>query len=664
MSLVARKWGSAVSLLWLVVTASAPFVRGLERSGGDAQLLASSQREITITTGAEVLCDPKGNLSLQAAQASTYVPLENELPTSDGCSGYWIRINLRAADLPPGGWVLKLSRDWEFAELYSSHAGDISVLQTGTSLSPQKRAIASSSTAFPLPIESGHEDTFYLHLVGDTSRYGEARSIGVIVQRLDTWILQQRTQLYCQGAYAGIILALVLYNLILYLAVRERAYLYYSIYAVSFGSLWIARTGFFYQYLWPSHEYWNSQYQPYLAAVALVFSILFVREFLATRQRSPIVDRFLLALIWLTVVFSAASLAIGSGPLALPLVLIGLVLMIFFAAIGLVALSRGFRPARFFLVAWASLLLGNLIYIFMYLRWLPVNFITHNSAQIGSALECILLAFALADRVNLLKREKEEKQSQYTLELRESVAQRTEELTSAVENLKTASITDPLTGLSNRRHVHAVIQPWIAELQRTRIRNSPGVPIRYLALCLADLDHFKLINDELGHAVGDRVLQAATQTLRQNVRATAILARWGGEEFLVLDHVTAPHEDLLMAERLRLSILDEHHPIFLEIGRSVSLSLGVLRYPFSAGYPELLTWDHCLALADHALYRAKRTGRNRWRCYRPNESALRTAVRAKGVDDIRRALLTDTDHAFEMGWIEIIEQVPSNIQVL
>ena len=296
----------------------------------------------------------------------------------------------------------------------------------------------------------------------------------------------------------------------------------------------------------------------------------------------------------------------------------------------------------------------------MFLRWLPVNFLTYNAAQIGSAMECILLAFALADRVNLLKRDKDEKQSQYTRELREKVTQRTEELTRTVEKLKTASITDPLTGLSNRRHVDAVIQPWIAELRRARIRNSPDAPKRYLAVCLADLDHFKVINDALGHAVGDKVLQAAADTLSQNVRATAILARWGGEEFLILDHVTGPNEDLLMAERLRCSILDEHQPIFLEIGRSISLSLGVVRYPFSAAYPELLSWDQCLALADHALYGAKTAGRNRWHCYRPNEAALRDAVQQSGSDEVRRVLCMHTDQASEMGLIDVVEQVTSD----
>jgi diguanylate cyclase (GGDEF)-like protein len=663
MSLASRKWGSAHLLLWLWFAVGASSLYGLEPSHGPTLTLNPFDREVLIPTAAEVMCDPSGNISLEAAQAGTYVPLGNGLPTSDHCHGYWARANLRAASLPPGGWVVKLSQEWWHADLYAVHSGVVSVLRTGTALPPQERAIASSNVVIPLPIDTDDENIFYLHVVGDTSRYGESRSVGAVIQRLDTWMLQQRSILFGEGVYAGIILALVLYNLVLYFSIRERAYLYYSLYVCLFGSLWIARSGFFYQYLWPHHPFWEREYQPYLAASALIFSILFVREFLATRQRSRWVDSLLLGTLGVTIGCCLVRLATGRLLLPLPLALIGLALTIFYAVIGVAALARGFRPARFFLVAWTAVILGSAIYIFMFLRWLPLNSFTYNAAQIGSAVECILLAFALADRVNLLKQKKDEKQSQYTRELREQVTQRTEELTTAVEKLKTASITDPLTGLSNRRHVDAAIQPWIAELQRARIRNSTGVPKRYLALCLADLDHFKLINDELGHAVGDRVLQAAADTLTQNVRATAILARWGGEEFLVLDHVTGPQEDLLMAERLRLAILDECQPIFLEIGRSVTLSLGVVRYPFSAAYPELLTWDHCLALADHALYRAKKEGRNCWRCYRPNEDALRQAIQELGTHEVSRLLRTHAEQALAMGLVDVVGQVSSDVQV-
>ena len=352
MSLAARKTGSAVLLFWLCFVASALPVRSLEPSHSGTLSLNPSSSEVPIASTAEVMCDPRGDISLQAAQSGTYAPLGSEFTTSNQCHGYWARTNLRATSLPPGGWVVKLSRGWWHADLYFEHGGVVSVLRTGTALPPQERAIAASTVVFPLPLDTTREDTFYLHLVGNTTRYGESSSIGAVVQRLDAWFLERRSALFAQGLYAGIILALVLYNLVLYFAIRERAYLWYSLYVLLFGSIWIARSGFFYQYLWPRHPYWDVEYQSYLAAAAIIFSILFVREFLATRQRSRKVDFLLLGALGVTTGCCLVRLASGRLSLPLPLALIGLELTIFYAVIGLLALARGFRPARFFLVAW------------------------------------------------------------------------------------------------------------------------------------------------------------------------------------------------------------------------------------------------------------------------------------------------------------------------
>ena len=147
------------------------------------------------------------------------------------------------------------------------------------------------------------------------------------------------------------------------------------------------------------------------------------------------------------------------------------------------------------------------------------------------------------------------------------------------------------------------------------------------------------------------------------MRATAVLARWGGEEFLILDHVTAPLEDALMAERLRLSLIDANSPVLIETGRTLSISLGVVRYPFSDNFPDLLDWDNCLALADHALYRAKKAGRNRWECYRCNETALNQAVDERGEDEVRRLLRLHSNEAFSLDLIEVIDRVPSDMEI-
>jgi hypothetical protein len=118
-----------------------------------------------------------------------------------------------------------------------------------------------------------------------------------------------------------------------------------------------------------------------------------------------------------------------------------------------------------------------------------------------------------------------------------------------------------------------------------------------------------------------------------------------------------------MAERLRCSLLENAPPIVIEMGRSLSLSLGVVRYPFSETFPELLDWDQCLALADHALYRAKRAGRNRWQCYRPNEPALRDAIQVRGVDGVRQLFCLQLDQALMLGLVEVLEQIPSDVEI-
>ena len=655
---------SVVLLICLCFTLLSPAVAGLQSPRLPTISVDPATPALPLDTRAEVVCDIRGDMPFETAQTATYSALQLHMPTSDQCAGYWIRFLAQSEQSSTKRWVLELKQPWRHADLVLVRDGVTLVEKTGIDVPPQDRALPSGHTAVPLPLTDGSPQVFYLHLVGDTTRFGESRSLDATIYQLKDWLLRQRSLLFGQGIYAGIIVSLALYNLILFLAIRERVYLYYVLYVVSFGTVWIARAGFFFQYLWPRHMLWNQKYLAYVAASAIVFSVLFVREFLATRTRAPRLDLAMRGIVVLTLLSCMAGLAGSDALLALPLAILGLGVSFLYAGTGLVALVRGYRPARFFLVAWAALLVGNVAYILMFLRIVPMTFFTYNAAQAGSAIECILLAFALADRVNLVKRAREERQLQYTRELQEQVRQRTGELSDAVERLKTASVTDPLTGLSNRRHVDAAIQPWIADLQRSRIRKTPGEPIRSLAVCLADLDHFKQVNDDLGHAIGDRVLRAAAESLQQNVRATAILARWGGEEFLVLDHVNGPYEDVLMAERLRLSIIQDGSPVTAEIGRPLSLSLGVVRYPFCEAYPELLDWDHCLALADHALYGAKKAGRNRWQCYRSNDSALADAIRQQGEEEVRRFLRLHADEALALGLIEVVKQIPSGVEVV
>jgi diguanylate cyclase (GGDEF)-like protein len=150
--------------------------------------------------------------------------------------------------------------------------------------------------------------------------------------------------------------------------------------------------------------------------------------------------------------------------------------------------------------------------------------------------------------------------------------------------------TDSLTGLNNRR------------VFLSRLRVPPSTPT---ALLMLDLDHFKAINDERGHAGGDAALAALAQLIQTHLRAQDVAARLGGEEFAILLPGVGQHQAVAIAERLRAAIAA--YPIVYRGERfMITTSIGVVTYPQHAS-----TTDALLQAGDDALYAAKRAGRDR-----------------------------------------------------
>jgi diguanylate cyclase (GGDEF)-like protein len=149
-----------------------------------------------------------------------------------------------------------------------------------------------------------------------------------------------------------------------------------------------------------------------------------------------------------------------------------------------------------------------------------------------------------------------------------------------------------LTGALNRLGLEEGIRAALED------RRGTGAP---LSLILLDLDHFKRINDLRGHAEGDRVLSALTRLVQNNTRETDRLARWGGEEFVLLCPNSGKHQALGLAEKLRELIAG--HAFDVELPVTASFGVATLRAD--------QTLEQLFADADAALYRAKHAGRNR-----------------------------------------------------
>jgi diguanylate cyclase (GGDEF)-like protein len=167
-------------------------------------------------------------------------------------------------------------------------------------------------------------------------------------------------------------------------------------------------------------------------------------------------------------------------------------------------------------------------------------------------------------------------------------------------NLRTIAVaqsrasTDALTGLANRRALDDALTRMVAQALRS------GTPLAAIGI---DLDHFKAINDELGHETGDEVLEAVAEVLRENTRTSDFVGRWGGEEFCVLAPDTPAEGARKLAESLRAAIAQISVP---GVRRTLTASFGIAVCPEHATSAELL-----LRQADRALYAAKHAGRDR-----------------------------------------------------
>ena len=179
-------------------------------------------------------------------------------------------------------------------------------------------------------------------------------------------------------------------------------------------------------------------------------------------------------------------------------------------------------------------------------------------------------------------------------ELEERVEERTKELRAARDELAALATTDALTGLANHRALVAAIDSELGRCDRYG---------RTCALLFLDVDHFKELNDTHGHAAGDLALKAIAGIARDQLRSIDVMGRWGGEEFVLLLPETGEEEALATADRVRRAIAD--HVLPIDGGRRVTCSIGAAVYPADA--PDR---SQLMIAADHAMYAAKRLGRN------------------------------------------------------
>jgi diguanylate cyclase (GGDEF)-like protein len=219
--------------------------------------------------------------------------------------------------------------------------------------------------------------------------------------------------------------------------------------------------------------------------------------------------------------------------------------------------------------------------------------------------------------------------------LETQVQARTRELHAANARLENASQTDPLTGLRNRRYLANQIPADLSYYDRERKRS--GEFDQVLVFALVDLDFFKRVNDLHGHRAGDQVLLQVSQVLGSLGRSSDYLARWGGEEFLLVFRPMPGRFLETLGNRIRTAVSTHAFDIGLAQPLHLTCSVGLSEYPLFHDAQQGLGWEQMVELADAALYWVKQHGRDGWAAFRPTtHTELPTLIRdlQQGVADL------------------------------
>jgi signal transduction histidine kinase len=247
------------------------------------------------------------------------------------------------------------------------------------------------------------------------------------------------------GIYFGVIIALVLYNLFIFISVRDSSYLYYILFVLFVALTQATINGYSFRFLWPNMPEFGNSSLIIFPAIAGIATCKFIERFLNTKKHTPYLGKGLIVIV-IAYIISSTSNLLGFNSLSFKLTDLNAVILSLYALIIAITVSlKGYRPAKFFLLAWTTFLTGVILFVLKNSGVLPSNNFTLYTMPIGSALETTLLSFALADRINIYKKERldalevnERLIKEQNIILEQKVKERTAELNKAIEDLKQA----------------------------------------------------------------------------------------------------------------------------------------------------------------------------------------------------------------------------------
>jgi signal transduction histidine kinase len=318
-------------------------------------------------------------------------------------ANHWIKVELRNS-ISASEWFLEVGYPLlDVVEFYVVDQTSVVSRQiTGDHLLFSQRPLEHRHFVFPIELEQGDQLSLYLKVSSQSSL-----KIPLTLWEQKHFIEQDQTRVLGQGLFFGILIIMIVYNLFIFISIREKAYLFYVFYVASNIVVQASLKGFSYQFVLFDHPDWNDKLIIFGMNSVIFFACVFALNFLNLKHHSQLAYHLLRSIAALSVLSFMLALSIEYQYAIMCALLLVTVSSVAITCIGLsLWLLNGLHEARYFSVAWLSFLVGSLLLALNRLQIISDNVFTENAAQWGAVIEIVFLSFALADKLGQLRKEK------------------------------------------------------------------------------------------------------------------------------------------------------------------------------------------------------------------------------------------------------------------
>jgi PAS domain S-box-containing protein len=390
--------------------------------------LISEQDVYPLGLHLEVLEDKDGAWTIEDVTSpeisQQFVPSQEETPSFGFTrSTYWARFQAMDMADEPARWLLSVDANLFFIDVYipASDPGQFQVTRTGMALPFNAREIAHPRFLFNLPLDAAEGSTIYVRLESESSM-----SFPMTIWSAEVLAKDDLTEQLLNGFIYGVLLIMLGYNLILLLYLKDRSYSYYVLFLFFLLMGFMVDDGFAHRYLWPGQGRINAIGGQLFFVLAIMSALKFTTAFLPTKEDTPRLHKAINILV-IALILTLPVLWINIGVSARFTLILTLIAYILVVSAGVVFWRRGYRPARYFLLAWLLLLSSLVIFVLSLFDILPPGFFGEAGSQVGIVVLTLTLSLALADRISIYRREKElaqqkllDKQEEFAESLRQA----------------------------------------------------------------------------------------------------------------------------------------------------------------------------------------------------------------------------------------------------